>query len=139
MPNPCGPGKNHCLISPTFQAEGIPEEDLFSRCRFLDENLENVDCSVESETRDYVGEYLCPILSDLLSVAAEYVGRSDVVLEFGGRYATTTCAIARKLNNSGLHENQSSGLLHRKAGVCRVGSKGMDSARGKRDYSFHTL
>ena len=99
MPNPCGAGNNHCLISPTFQTEGFPEEELFSRCRFLDENLENVDCSVESETHDYVGECLFHIL--VTFVADEHVSRSDVVLELGGRYATTTCAIARKLHNSG--------------------------------------
>ena len=30
--------------------------DMFENCKFLDEKLNDVDCSVERDTRDYVGE-----------------------------------------------------------------------------------
>ena len=59
LPNPCGLGKNLCLISPTrnLQTETL-NRDMFENCKFLDEKLNDVDCSVERDTRDYVGEKL---------------------------------------------------------------------------------
>ena len=59
MPNPCGRGKNRCLVSPAAvrKARLAPvSPDIFQKCKFLDEKLNDVDCSVERDTRDYVGE-----------------------------------------------------------------------------------
>ena len=59
LPNPCGLGRNLGLISPTRNLN--PEtlnRDMFENCKFLDEKLNDVDCSVERDTRDYVGEKL---------------------------------------------------------------------------------
>ena len=57
LPNPCGLGKNLCLISPTrnLKTETL-NRDMFEKCKFLDEKLNDVDCSIERDTRDYVGE-----------------------------------------------------------------------------------
>ena len=59
LPNPCGLGRNLCLISPTrnLKTETL-NRDMFENCKFLDEKLNDVDCSVERDTRDYVGEKL---------------------------------------------------------------------------------
>ena len=58
MPNPCGLGKNRCLVSPSVRkTKTAPvRRDIFEKCNFLDEKLNDVDCSVERDTRDYVGE-----------------------------------------------------------------------------------
>ena len=31
----------------------------------------------------------------------EFINPTDIVMEFGGRYGTTTCAVAARQNNSG--------------------------------------
>ena len=36
--------------------------DMFENCKFLDEKLNDVDCSVERDTRNYVGEMRCVFL-----------------------------------------------------------------------------
>ena len=57
MPNPCGPGKNRCLVSPMRKANVVPaSRDIFQKCNFIDEKLNDIDCSVERDTRDYVGK-----------------------------------------------------------------------------------
>ena len=60
MPNPCGRGKNLCLISPTLKTRGEPplsaSKEMFEKCNFFDEKLNDIDCSVERDTRDYVGK-----------------------------------------------------------------------------------
>ena len=58
MPNPCGGGKNLCLISPTLKPRGEPpvSKEMFEKCNFFDEKLNDIDCSVERDTRDYVGK-----------------------------------------------------------------------------------
>ena len=58
MPNPCGRGKNRCLVSPAVRKANVApvSRDIFQKCKFLDEKLTDVDCSIEGDTRDYVGE-----------------------------------------------------------------------------------
>ena len=58
MPNPCGRGKNRCLVSPAVRKANVApvSRDIFQKCKFLDEKLNDVDCSIERDTRDYVGE-----------------------------------------------------------------------------------
>ena len=105
MPNPCGGGKNLCLISPTLKTRGeppVPElKEMFEKCNFFDEKLNDIDCSVERDTRDYVGKNHSLKLT--MSVLGRHIAKSDTVLELGGRYATTTCAIALQQDNSGEH------------------------------------
>ena len=55
-------------------------------CDFLNENFLPAYCGVEWDMHLLVREIIDP---------------SDTVLEFGGRYGTTTCAVAVRQNNSG--------------------------------------
>ena len=55
-------------------------------CNFLDENFSPADCLMEWGMQELVQKFIQP---------------SDTVLEFGGRYGTTTCSLAVKQNNSG--------------------------------------
>ena len=57
MPNPCAKGKRWCIVK-TIQGnfKTVPTEDTFKKCKFFDENFEFVDCGVEKDTRDYVGQ-----------------------------------------------------------------------------------
>ena len=109
MPNPCGRGKNLCLISPTMKTRGEPtvsvSKEMFEKCNFFDEKLNDIDCSVERDTRDYVGKnHSLAVRKKLtMSVLGRHIAKSDTVLELGGRYATTTCAIALQQDNSGEH------------------------------------
>ena len=44
---------------------------------------------------------LCGVVWDMHVLVREVIKPQDVVMEFGGRYGTTTCAIASVQNNSG--------------------------------------
>ena len=60
MPNPCGVGKNRCLVSPMMRkANVVSTRDMFQKCNFLDEKLNDIDCSIERDTREYVGKIHC--------------------------------------------------------------------------------
>ena len=91
------------------KANVVPaSRDIFQKCNFLDEKLNDIDCSVERDTRDYVGKNRMHSLSSSLELMVSGWGRHirklDTVLELGGRYATTTCAIALQQDNSGNQE-----------------------------------
>ena len=61
-------------------------------CNFLNEDFMHALCGIEWDMHKLVREVIEP---------------EDVVLEFGGRYGTTTCAIDSVQNNSGaLSSNQ---------------------------------
>ena len=55
-------------------------------CNFFNENFVKAYCSVEWDMHLLVREFIHP---------------TDIVMEFGGRYGTTTCAVAARQNNSG--------------------------------------
>ena len=55
-------------------------------CNFLNEHFLPAYCGVEWDMHLLVRKFINP---------------SDTVMEFGGRYGTTTCAIAVQQNNSG--------------------------------------
>ena len=55
-------------------------------CNFLNENFLHTYCSVEWDMHLLVRKFINP---------------TDTVMEFGGRYGTTTCAVADIQNNSG--------------------------------------
>ena len=55
---------------------------MFEKCKFLDEKLNDVDCSVERDTRDYVGEKLaiwCSMFFVFFSWMIRDVAIQDVV------------------------------------------------------------
>ena len=82
--------------------------DIFQKCNFFDEKLNDIDCSVERDTRDYVGKKRMHSFNSLELMVSGWGGhitKLDTVLELGGRYATTTCAIALQQNNSGGQES----------------------------------
>ena len=55
-------------------------------CNFLNEDFSHALCSIEWDMHMLVREVIKP---------------EDIVMEFGGRYGTTTCEIAKMQNNSG--------------------------------------
>jgi hypothetical protein len=43
----------------------------------------------------------CGVEWDMHLLVREVISPTDIVMEFGGRYGTTTCALAVQQNNSG--------------------------------------
>ena len=74
----------HFILRPPDQApRGISS---YQQCDFFTENFVRAYCNVEQATHSAVRKLIQP---------------SDTVLEVGSRYATTTCEVAVRQNNSG--------------------------------------
>lgn len=88
MPSPCPPHTNYCFSKFTteLQPSLAKESNRDGICSFLDQHLQDSDCDIEADTVASVAAVITP---------------QDVVIEFGGRYAFTTCHLARAQNNSG--------------------------------------
>ena len=76
-----------CILESNHRPNRLPTAvDDPHACNFLNEDFYPAFCAVEL---------------DMWSLVNEVISPTDVVMEFGGRYGTTTCAIAVKQNNSG--------------------------------------
>ena len=83
----CPHGSEGCILRPSNNPKLPPKEvEDPKHCNFLDEEFFPADCLIEWGTQEAVKQFIQP---------------SDTVLEFGGRYGTTTCSVAVKQNNSG--------------------------------------
>ena len=74
-----------CLLLPRHTPARPPTAVSGQTCTFTDENHNPANCWLEADIWRLIGELVEP---------------EDTVLELGGRYATTTCALAVRLNNS---------------------------------------
>ena len=76
-----------CILEPAhYPEQAVKVVENPQTCNFLTENFMHAYCNVEWDMHLLVREIISP---------------TDTVMEFGGRYGTTTCAIAAKQNNSG--------------------------------------
>ena len=71
-------------VDPGLKAEGVKEP--YSQCNYFTENFVQAYCRVERDTHEVVRRLVTP---------------SDVVLEVGARYGTTSCELAAAMNNTG--------------------------------------
>jgi len=94
MPPSCNSHKDRCISKlnpgrgPATMISLTNTTEHNVNCKFLNEELENnnATCGIELET---------------IKIALNHVTPEDTVLEFGGRYATTTCALAVAQGNTG--------------------------------------
>ena len=71
-------------VGPGLQAEGV--KGPYNECNYFTENFVRAYCGVETSTHEVVRKLVTP---------------SDVVLEVGARYGTTSCELAAAMNNTG--------------------------------------
>ena len=81
------PTSHGCILESSHNPEFPPHQvEDPKRCNFLDEQFNPADCLIEWDIQELIKKFIRP---------------SDTVIEFGGRYATTTCSLAVRQNNSG--------------------------------------
>merc|ERR1719461_901168 len=88
--NPCGQEDIGTSRGCILESSHDPLRPVFMsshprHCDFFDENFVKPDCSIESDMHEEV---------------KKMITSNNTVLELGGRYGTTSCAIASLQNNS---------------------------------------